>query len=182
MALGKSSAPLLAFAATSSPSHPQPNVTALRVADKLGRPCGWDRDSATPKPCAARWGAAKVRVITPIASTTVNFELGLGYLLVLPLWIAAIGVITGRVLGVQIGRWRTAVAAIIGWLVGLIAGLVALGPHNQHPLLVVTLSVFFGVLAALPVAIVIDVVTRGRRRRRWARRTLRHPVRATRSV
>ena len=136
----------------------------------------------TPGPCATQWGAANVRVITLIASTTINFELGLGYLLVLPFWIAAIGVLTGRVLGVQIGRWRTAVAAIIGWLVGLIAGLIALGPHNEHPVLVITLSVFFGVLAALPVAIVIDVVTRGRGGGRWGRRTLRHPVRTTRSV
>ena len=70
----------------------------------------------TPGPCATRWGAANVRVTTPIASTTINFELGLGYLLVLPFWIAIIGVLTGRVLGVHIGRWRTALAAIIGGL------------------------------------------------------------------
>ena len=41
---------------------------------------------------------------------------------------------------------------------------------------------FFGVLAALPVAIMIDVVTRGRGGGRWGRRTLRHPVRTARSV
>jgi ubiquinone biosynthesis protein len=121
-------------------------------------------------------------VITPIASVTVKFELGLGYLLLLPFWIAAIGVISGRVLGVQIGRWRNAVAATVGWAAGLIAGEIALGPKNQHPLLVISLSVFFGVLASLPVAIMLDVVTRGRRHHPLARRTLRHPVRATRSV
>ncbi len=120
--------------------------------------------------------------MTLLASTTVKIELGLGYLVLLPFWIAAIGVITGRVLGVQIGRWRTTVAAISGWFVGLIAGVIALGPNNQHPVLVIALSVFFGVLAALPVAIVIDVVTHGRHARRRGRRTLRHPVRATRSV
>ncbi|MDQ6819196.1 MAG: AarF/UbiB family protein [Actinomycetota bacterium] len=118
----------------------------------------------------------------PIASITLKLELGLGYLLVLPLWIAAIGVLTGRVLGVNIGRWRSAVAAVVGWLAGLIAGALALGPRNLHPLLIIPLSVFFGVLAALPVAIVLDVVTRSRRRRGQVRQVLRHPLRAVRLV
>ncbi|HEY6397952.1 MAG TPA: AarF/UbiB family protein, partial [Solirubrobacteraceae bacterium] len=117
-----------------------------------------------------------------IASLTLRLELGLGYLLILPLWIAAIGMLTGRVLGVTIGRWRSAVAAVFGWLAGLIAGAAALGPRHSHPLLIIPLSVFFGVLAALPVAIVLDVVTRSRRRRGEARRMLRHPLRTVRSV
>ena len=116
------------------------------------------------------------------AVTQVKLELGLGYLLLLPFWIAVIGILSGRILGVQIGRWRNAVAAIIGWVAGLIAAVLALGPHDQHPVLVISLSVFFAVLASLPVAIIIDLVTRGRHRHRGARRTLRHPVRATRSV
>ncbi len=41
----------------------------------------------------------------------------------------------------------------------MIAAGVALGPKHSHPLLVIPLSVFFGVLAALPVAIMIDLVT-----------------------
>jgi len=116
----------------------------------------------------------------PIASITLN--LGLGYLLILPFWIAAIAVLTRRVLGVDIGRWRSVVAATFGWLAGLTAGAVALGPKHTQPLLIVPLSVFFGVLAALPMAIVLDVVTRSTRRRPGARRSLRHPVRAVRSV
>ena len=115
------------------------------------------------------------------AVTQIKFELGLGYLLLLPLWISAIGILSARILGVQIGRWRNAVAAFIGWVAGLTTAVVALGPHDQHPALVISLSVFFAVLASLPVAIIIDVVTRGRHHRR-ARRMLRHPVRATRSV
>ncbi len=121
-------------------------------------------------------------VIPLLASVTVKFELGVGYLLVLPLWIALIAILSGRVLGIQLGRWRTALAATVGWAVGLTAGLIALGPKNQHPLLVISLSVFFGVLASLPVAIVIDVLSRGRRRRRRAVSPFRHPVRAARSV
>ncbi len=89
-------------------------------------------------------GRFNYALISSIASVTVRFELGLGYLLVLPLWIALIGVLTGRVLGIHIGRWRIGVAATIGWAAGLAGGLIALGPRNQHPLLVIPLSVFSG--------------------------------------
>ncbi|HEY2161784.1 MAG TPA: AarF/UbiB family protein [Solirubrobacteraceae bacterium] len=126
-------------------------------------------------------GRPLLKLLTPLTIAH-KFEFGLGYVLILPLWITAIGVLSGRVLGVQIGRWRNAVAAIVGWAAGLVGGVVALGPHDQHPVLVVSLSIFLGVLASLPVAIVLDVVTRGRSEHRRARRTLRHPVRATRSV
>ena len=64
---------------------------------------------------------------------------------------------------------------------GLIAGAIALGPNNLHPALIIPLSVFFGVLAALPVAIVLDVITR-RRSRKAARGLWRHPVRGARAV
>jgi ubiquinone biosynthesis protein len=74
------------------------------------------------------------------------------------------------------------VAATLGWAVGLSGGLIALGPKNQHPLLVILLSVFFGVLASLPLAIIIDVISRTRRPRRRTLWALRHPVRASRSV
>ncbi len=115
-----------------------------------------------------------------IASITLN--LGLGYVLILPFWIAAIGVLTGRVLGIEIGRWRSAAAASFGWLAGLIAGALALGPKHTQPLLIVPLSVFFGVLAALPVAIALQLVAGSGRRRITGRRSLRHPIRSVRSV
>ncbi|HEY3729026.1 MAG TPA: AarF/UbiB family protein [Solirubrobacteraceae bacterium] len=113
---------------------------------------------------------------------SVTLDLGLGYLIVLPFWIALIGVLLGRVLGVHIGRWRIFGAAIVGWLAGLIAGAFALGPDHDSPWLIVPLSVFFGVLAALPVAIVLDIVTRQSTRPGRPRRSVRHPVRAVRSV
>src|SRR5438067_11407216 len=117
-----------------------------------------------------------------IASTTVRLELGLGYLLLLPFWIGVIGVLTGRVLGVRIGRWRTFLAAVVGWLVGLVGGAIALGQAHPHPALIIPLSVFFGVLAALPVAIALDMVTHGRPGPHRVRRALRHPVRWVKSV
>ncbi len=82
----------------------------------------------------------------------------------------------------RIGRWRSSLAAAIGWLAGLIAGAVALGQKHPHPLVVIPVVVFFGVLAALPVAIVIDLITRAPPRQRPRQGSLRHPVRAVRSV
>jgi ubiquinone biosynthesis protein len=117
------------------------------------------------------------------ASFTLRLELGIGYVLLLPLWIGAIGVLTGRVLGVHLGRWRTFVAAAIGWLLGLVGGAIALGQSNPHPALIIPLSVFFGVLAALPVAIALDMITHGRPGgHQTLRRAVRHPVRWMKSV
>lgn len=90
--------------------------------------------------------------------------------------------ITGRVLGIGIGRGRSSLAAAVGWLAGAVAGAVALGPKNSHALLVIPVVVFFGVLAALPVTIMLDLVTNGTPKRRGRRRAWRHPVRATKSV
>jgi ubiquinone biosynthesis protein len=113
---------------------------------------------------------------------SITLDLGVGYLIVLPFWIALIGVLLGRVLGVRIGRWRLFAAAVIGWLAGLIAGALAVGPEHASPWLIIPLSVFFGVLAALPVAIVLDIITRSGRRPGRPRRSVWHPVRAVRSV
>ncbi|MBV8999119.1 MAG: hypothetical protein JO304_08680 [Solirubrobacterales bacterium] len=121
-------------------------------------------------------------MLVVIASLTVRLDLGLGYLLVLPLWIGAIGVLTGRILGVHIGRWRTFVAAVVGWLIGLVGGAIALGAKHPHPALIIPLSVFFGVLAALPVAIALDMVTHGKPGPSRLRRALRHPLRWVKSV
>jgi ubiquinone biosynthesis protein len=106
----------------------------------------------------------------------------LGAVVILPFWVAAIGVLTGRVLGVRVGRLRSAAAAAVGWLAGLIAAAVLLGPKHSHPLLVIPLSIFFGVLAALPVAIMLDLISRTRPEPRRGRSPLRHPVKATRAV
>lgn len=42
-------------------------------------------------------------------------------LLLLPFWVAAIGWLSGRVLGIRIGRSRAVLAASIGWLLGALA-------------------------------------------------------------
>jgi len=66
--------------------------------------------------------------------------------------------------------------------VGLTGGALALGSKHPHPLVIVPPSLVFGVLAALPIAIVLDITTHSVRRRRSSPRPLRHPVRTVRPV
>ena len=115
----------------------------------------------------------------PLAA--ISIELSGAALLLLPFWIAAIGLLSGRVLGIRIGRWRSAVAASIGWLLGAVATVATLGPDQDGPAIVIPLVIFFGVLATLPVAIVLDLVAR-RAPGRTPQRRWHHPIRAVRAV
>ncbi len=98
-------------------------------------------------------------------------------------WIAAVGWLSARVLGIHLGRWRSTVVALLGWIGGLlIAGLVL----NRDPGVAegVPMTIFFGVVVAMPVAIVLDLVTRSTRNtpRRSLRREITHPIRTTRNA
>jgi ubiquinone biosynthesis protein len=113
---------------------------------------------------------------------TISINVGGAALLVLPFWVAAIAWLSGRVLGVRIGRWRSAVAGSIGWFLGAAAASVTLPDGSDSAAIVVPVVIAFGVLATLPVAIVLDLVARRaphreRRRRRW-----RHPIRVVRAA
>jgi len=111
-----------------------------------------------------------------------SIEIGPAGLLFLPFWVAAIGWLSGRVLGIRIGRWRGGLAASLGWIFGIGAASFTLPEGEDSAAVVVPLVIFFGVLATLPVAIVLDLVARRRskRSRRWRR--WRHPVRAARAA
>jgi ubiquinone biosynthesis protein len=112
----------------------------------------------------------------------VNLDLELGELLILPFWIAGLGWLIGRVLGVKLGRWRAGVAAALGWLFGLTI-VSAIAPEGEQvgPF---TLEVaVFAVLSALPWAILLDLLTLGEGpSRRPVRRLLRHPIRWLKGV
>jgi ubiquinone biosynthesis protein len=89
----------------------------------------------------------------------------------------AVGWLSGRVLGVKRGWVRALTAGFVGWLFGL---LVAAQIQDSGDLGEISLLTFgFGLLAAMVVSIVLDVVLRprGRRHAGWAR-TLLHPVKA----
>lgn len=104
-------------------------------------------------------------------------------ILLLPFWIAAIGLASGRVLGIRIGRWRSVVAASIGWFFGVAGASATLNTETDSAAIVVPVVIFYGVLATLPFAIVLDLVARRRPRSRTARRRWwRHPLRALRTA
>jgi ubiquinone biosynthesis protein len=97
-------------------------------------------------------------------------------------WIAAVGWLSSRVLGVTLGRWRAVVIAIWGWAGGGICTALIVDPHTTL-WEVVPMTLFFGVIVAMPAAIVLDLVTRSTRTgpRRRVRRRLLHPIRTTRN-
>jgi ubiquinone biosynthesis protein len=112
----------------------------------------------------------------------IPIEISGAQVLLLPFWIAAIGLMSGRVLGIRIGWWRSVVAASIGWVLGVAAASGTLNAETDSPAIVIPVVAFFGVLATLPIAIVLDLVARRRARRRRPRRSWRHPARAVRGV
>ena len=98
-------------------------------------------------------------------------------------WIAAIGWLSARVLGIHLGRWRAAVVAILGWVGGVLITSLVL---NRDPsrLEAIPVSLFFGVVTAMPIAIVLDLITRSSRPagRPPLRRTVLHPIRTIRKT
>jgi ubiquinone biosynthesis protein len=97
-------------------------------------------------------------------------------------WIAAVGWLCSRVLGISLGRWRAAVVAVIGWIGGVLcAALIA--ADDETLWIIVPLTLFFGVIVAMPAAIALDVITRSERARPRGRlrRKVMHPIRTTKN-
>ena len=106
----------------------------------------------------------------------ITIKVGLGGLLLLPFWIGAIGWLSSRILGIHLGRWRAGIAAFLGWIVGLTAAALVVGGDTTVPdWIIIVLVIFFGVLAALPFAIVLDLITRSTGAPRRGRR---RPIKA----
>ena len=114
-----------------------------------------------------------------VAATDINLQLGIEYVLLLPIWLLTIGWLAGRVLGIRLGRWRAGLAAFFGWIVGIVAAALVFNEPRPSPFDLVPLTIFFGVLVTLPIAIVLDVITRSARPRRRRRR---RPVKAVRAL
>ncbi len=107
----------------------------------------------------------------------------LEFLFLIVPWIAAIGWLSSRVLGIHLGRWRSTIVAVVGWVGGLLTtGLILNRDPGAAP--GVPMTIFFGVVIAMPVAIVLDLVTRSTRDtpRRSLRRDITHPIRTTRNA
>ena len=74
-------------------------------------------------------------------------------------WIAAVGWLCSRVLGIHLGRWRATVVAIVGWIGGVLCTALIVDKHESL-WVVVPMTLFFGVIVAMPTAIVLDLITR----------------------
>ena len=115
---------------------------------------------------------------------TVNISVDiLEFVFLIVPWIAVVGWLSARVLGVHLGRWRAIVVAVLGWIGGLLVTALVL---NQDPGVAegIPATVFFGVVVAMPIAIVLDLVTRSTRAapRRTFRRVALHPMRSARNA
>jgi ubiquinone biosynthesis protein len=96
-------------------------------------------------------------------------------ILLLP-FVVTVGWLTSRLLGVHLGLWRAYMASFVGFFIGVIAA--ALLTQSDDNWVVIPLGIFFGVLATMPISIVLELVTRRtkpsqHRLRRW----LFHPIR-----
>lgn len=100
---------------------------------------------------------------------------------------------SGRLLGIHLGAWRGLLVGTIGWLAGGAATVVVLGEETDggraievtsvgDGLATAGLVIAFGVLAAMPVAIGLDLLTRSSVRHTRRRRWWLHPVRSVKTA
>ena len=104
-------------------------------------------------------------------------------------FVVIVGKASGRLLGIRLGNWRGVLVGTMGWMAGLVATSFVIGEQTSgggHTIEVSGLEdalgtgaliVFFGVLAAMPLAIGVDLLTRSAPRGRSRRgRWWLHPV------
>ena len=119
-----------------------------------------------------------------VASVTVRitFKNFFSFLLAVA-FVIVLGLVSGRLVGITVGRWRAMATALVGTVIGAIgAEAVVQGKHDAT--IVYALTALFGVLATMVLMIIPEAVgrrrTEGRRRSRrqwlhpfrWVRRTL----------
>ncbi len=102
-------------------------------------------------------------------------------LFVLLPFVTIVGWLTSRILGVRLGFWRATGAATLGFLIGVLSAAVL--TNSDDDLVMVPLGIFFGVLATMPLSIILELITRRTKpRRRRKRKVLLHPIRAVKAV
>jgi ubiquinone biosynthesis protein len=118
-------------------------------------------------------------------------------LILLVLFVVVVGKLCGRLLGIRLGRWRGVLVGLVGWAAGVTAAVLVFGEDTPRGFVferegsadwfaASAIAVFFGVLAAMPFAIALDLLTRGARdappRRRHRVRAVVHPARSVRTA
>ena len=91
-------------------------------------------------------------------------------LVLLPFFVFLVGELCSRLLGIRLGLLHSAAVGLLGWVAGVAGAAAAIG-HNTSRGRALDLSgfdsyasalgvtVFFGVLAAMPIAILLDLLT-----------------------
>ena len=118
-------------------------------------------------------------------------------LILLVLFVVLVGKGCGRLLGIRLGRWRGALVGLVGWVAGITAAVLVFGEDTPRGFVferdgfedwfaAAALAIFFGMLAAMPVAIGLDLLTRGApdapSRHRHRVRAVLHPARTVRTA
>jgi ubiquinone biosynthesis protein len=98
------------------------------------------------------------------------------------IFVIVLGLVSGRLVGIAVGRWRSMVTALVGTLIGAIgAEAVVRGTHD--PTVAYALTALFGVLATMVLMIIPEAVGRSRAEgRRRPRRPWLHPLRWVRAT
>jgi ubiquinone biosynthesis protein len=126
---------------------------------------------------AGRWAA-----LAPVGTLTVriNFKSFFSFLLAV-VFVIVLGLVSSRLIGIRVGRWRSVITAVIGTLIGVV-GAEAVVHGRSDGEVVYALTALFGILATMVLLIIPEALFRhgartgGRRaRRRWL-----HPVRSVR--
>src|SRR6476469_319365 len=97
-------------------------------------------------------------------------------LVLLPLFVFTVGRLCSRLLGVRLGFLHSIAVGVIGWVAGVFAAAAAIGRNTPSGRSIdlsgfdnwaaaFATAIFFGVLASMPVAILLDLLTRTQRQR-----------------
>lgn len=95
-------------------------------------------------------------------------------LVLLPLFVFTVGRLCSRLLGIRLGALHSVVVGVVGWIAGVAAAAATIGKNNAQGrsldlsgfdnwAAAFATAIFFGVLVSMPVAIVLDLITRSQR-------------------
>jgi ubiquinone biosynthesis protein len=125
------------------------------------------------------------RAVTPNAADLVaalvlrvTFR-NLASLLLAVAYVVVLGLISGRLVGIRVSRWRSALTALVGTLVAAVGAEAVVHGRTSDLAVVYALTALFGVLATMLLLIIPEAITRNERRStgRRSRRPWLHPLR-----
>ena len=126
--------------------------------------------------------AASTAPATAAGAVTVRIDFQNVLSLILAIvFVVLLGLVSNRLIGIKVGRWRSMLTALVGTLVGVAgAAAVAKGPNDRG--VIYALTALFGVLATMVLLIIPEAIARtGVAPRRRAKRVWLHPIRWVRA-